>query len=74
MYLYLVESLEIFLDVKENARDIDIVYQGDDNELYAFLENYKYTINSFNGYKVVFGSFTVDLWKLDSTWAIKIRN
>ncbi|AIL47808.1 N-6 DNA methylase [Elizabethkingia anophelis] len=60
-----------FLDVKENARDIDIVYQGDDNELYAFLENYKYTINSFNGYKVVFGSFTVDLWKLDSTWAIK---
>ncbi len=60
-----------FLDVNENARDIDIVYQGNDDELKNFLRNYKYYVNSFNGYKIYISNFTIDLWKIDSTWAIE---
>lgn len=60
-----------FLDIDENARDIDIVYQGSENELNKFLKGYKYFKNSFNGYKVYISNYTIDLWKIDSTWAIE---
>jgi len=60
-----------FLDFNENARDIDLVYQGEDAPLNEFLKNYEYRTNSFNGYKIILGNFTIDLWKIDSTWAIQ---
>lgn len=60
-----------FLDFNERARDIDIVYQGEDATLNEFLKDYEYRTNSFNGYKIILGNFTIDLWKIDSTWAIQ---
>lgn len=60
-----------FLEIEDNARDIDIVYQGDDDELLKYLQKYNYRTNSFNGYKILIGEYEIDLWKIDSTWAIK---
>lgn len=60
-----------FLNIEENARDIDIVYQGDDLDLIRFLKNYDYEINSFSGFKITIGEYQIDLWKIDSTWAIE---
>lgn len=62
-----------FLNIDENARDIDIVYQGNDDKLRQFLKGYKHSVNSFNGYKIYISNYSIDLWKIDSTWAIENR-
>ena len=71
VYIFSGVIRNFFLEFNEKARDIDIVYQGDDLELNLFLKNYNYKINSFNGYKILIGKYSVDLWKVESTWAIK---
>lgn len=71
IYIFSGVIRNFFIEYKETARDIDIVYQGDDEELNNFLRFYNYKINSFNGYKITLAGFTIDLWKVESTWAIK---
>ncbi|WP_228433345.1 DNA methyltransferase [Chryseobacterium arthrosphaerae] len=70
IYIFSGVIRNFFIDFKEKARDIDIVYQGDDNKLNHFLSHYDYRRNSFNGYKINLAGFTIDLWRVDSTWAI----
>ncbi|MCJ7934749.1 MAG: SAM-dependent methyltransferase [Chryseobacterium sp.] len=71
IYIFSGVIRNFFIQYNEKARDIDIVYQGDDLALNNFLKNYDFRINSFNGYKINLAGFTIDLWKVESTWAIK---
>lgn len=57
-----------------HPRDLDIILADESEELLkSILSNthIKYTINSFNGYKMVFEKLMVDLWLMKDHYAFK---
>jgi len=61
-----------FLKVKE-VRDFDFVVE-DVSKIRHIIEKYDYKINSFDGYKISIGSFNIDLWETEKTWAFKYQD
>lgn len=58
-------------DVK--VRDIDIVFQGDDTQIYKYLSdnNIPYILNSMKGLKFTIGEIEYDAWNIDNHYAFK---
>jgi hypothetical protein len=60
-----------FINYFGEVRDFDIVVDCDEKEFDLFLTTYNYQKNSFGGYKISIGNLKVDVWHIQSTWAIK---
>lgn len=54
---------------REFDRDVDIVVDGDPEELAAVCSRYGAQRNRFGGYRVLSGSRPFDVWALSNTWA-----
>lgn len=53
--------------------DIDVVFDGTEKDLLSRLHiwGYNYTRTKFGGYRIDIGSFQLDIWNIDNTWAFK---
>lgn len=56
---------------QESPRDIDIIVQTPCIDFDNELERFKWTKNSFGGYKVKFNKIDIDFWSIYSSWAFK---
>lgn len=60
-----------FIKHKGELRDLDLVLNRIDNPRIAdFFSKYTFRKNSFGGYKVEINNLPIDIWELDSTWAL----
>ena len=56
----------------ENVRDIDLVISTKKvGQFHEICAKYHTKKNSFGGYKINCDDFTIDLWRIESTWAYK---
>lgn len=62
---------DFFLNKYLDIRDLDLVVYNYDERLDVFCRKFKYSLNSFGGYKIDIDGFQIDLWKLEDTWAIR---
>ena len=73
--LYLIGGvLREFLETGdiENVRDIDLVISTKKvGQFHEICAKYHTKKNSFGGYKINCDDFTIDLWRIESTWAYK---
>lgn len=60
-----------FLNYNGQIRDLDIVVNSIDEEIFKIISQFTYRKNSFGGYKLIIDSLDVDLWELKNTWALK---
>lgn len=51
--------------------DIDLVVEGDWNNLVPYLQTLGAHKNKFGGYRLMLGEWPVDIWNAKDTWAIK---
>lgn len=59
----------------DHVRDLDFVIKSKNNEminLESYIPNYiNFKKNRFNGYKIFFDNFIIDVWDIKNTWAFK---
>ncbi len=54
------------------ASDVDIVIKTDKWAAFeGHLESYKYIKNKYGGYRIQLSKWSIDLWRLEDTWAAK---
>lgn len=72
LYLFSGIIRDFFINPKSSFRDIDLVYETDNNvNIECFLGNYHYKKNSFGGYKIFTEHSVIDIWNLHETWGLK---
>ena len=72
VYLFSGIIRDFFVDNKAPFRDIDLVYDADDNiNIEHLFTNYRFEKNSFGGYKIFADSYIIDIWNLNETWGLK---
>lgn len=54
------------------ASDVDIVVNGEIYNLFDFLKKHNAVLNKFGGFRLKVGSWPVDIWQADQTWAVKM--
>ena len=55
-----------------NLNDIDIVISVNNEDCWNhFIKNKKHIINRFGGYKIDLGYISIDIWRIEETWAYK---
>lgn len=80
VYLFSGIIRDYFLGRKGKARDLDFVFQLDDNRLSRYRLYFKNSevvtkLNSFKGLKIkIDGMPPIDTWELKSTWGIRHTN
>jgi hypothetical protein len=57
----------------ENPRDLDLIFNMSNTALEKYIAGWEldYTTNKFNGFKVTFGNFVLDIWTSETNWAFK---
>lgn len=73
--LYLIGGvLRKFLETGdiENVRDIDVVISTKEIDwFYKICMKYQARKNSFNGYKINCDGYSIDVWRIEDTWAYR---
>lgn len=69
VYIFSGVIRNYFLGISE-VRDLDIVLSTDVN-IEKYFSSFQVHRNSFGGYKIKVGDIFLDIWTLDSSWALK---
>lgn len=75
LYLFGGGVRDLLINNLDPVRDLDFVIRSPNNEEID-LENYipndiNFKKNRFNGYKIFFNNYTIDIWDIKNTWAFK---
>ena len=66
----LVRDLAIYGN-KGVVSDIDVVYEGRQEDVLSILKKYKNSQNKFGGWRLLAGEWEVDIWKASDSWVVK---